>query len=177
MHVQKDREFKVAFMTKNDKYLNKIAYSQRLIAELEPKIRKAQQDIKEATRFIISNLLAESGLTQNDMVGDELNQCMAPKKEWMYRTPGSVIWSSIQIKTQFKPHKIIPAMIKGYIPTRIKGHLDIAVTDILINEQGIVEEVYYAKKDISDHFNFEKIKEFALSYIKNLFYSIIVINL
>ena len=63
----------------------------------------------------------------------------------------------------FKPHKIIPAMIKGYIPTRIKGHLDIAVTDILINEQGNVEEVCYAKKDIADHFKFEKIKEFALS--------------
>ena len=63
----------------------------------------------------------------------------------------------------FKAHKIIPAMLKGYIPTRIKGHLDIAVTDVLINEQGVVEEVYYAQKDIADHFKFEKIKEFALS--------------
>ena len=62
----------------------------------------------------------------------------------------------------FKAHRIFPAIIKGYIPTRIKGHLDIAVTDILINKQGVVEEVYYAKKDIVDHFEFDKIKEFSL---------------
>ena len=63
----------------------------------------------------------------------------------------------------FKAHKIIPAMMKGYIPTRIKGHLDIAVTDVLINEDGVVQDVYYAKKDIADHFEFNKIKEFALN--------------
>ena len=34
----------------------------------------------------------------------------------------------------FKPHKIIPAIIKGFIPIRILGYFDIAVTDILINE-------------------------------------------
>ena len=61
-----------------------------------------------------------------------------------------------------KPHKIIPAIIKGFIPIRILGYFDIAVTDILINEDGIVEEVYYAKKDIADHFEFNKIKEFSL---------------
>ena len=64
---------------------------------------------------------------------------------------------------RFKSHKIIPAMLKGYIPLKIKGHFDIAVTDVLINEQGTVDEVYYAKKDIADHFSFEKIKEFATS--------------
>ena len=62
----------------------------------------------------------------------------------------------------FKPHKIIPAIIKGFIPIRILGYFDIAVTDVLINEDGIVEEVYYAKKDIADHFEFNKIKEFSL---------------
>jgi len=62
----------------------------------------------------------------------------------------------------FKPHKIIPAIIKGFIPIRILGYFDIAVTDVLINEDGIVEEVYYAKKDIADHFKFNKIKEFSL---------------
>ena len=62
----------------------------------------------------------------------------------------------------FKPHKIIPAIIKGFIPIRILGYFDISVTDILINEDGIVEEVYYAKKDIADHFEFNKIKEFSL---------------
>ncbi len=63
----------------------------------------------------------------------------------------------------FKAHKIIPAMMKGYIPSRIKGHLDIAVTDVLINEDVVVQDVYYAKKDIADHFEFEKIKQFALN--------------
>ena len=62
----------------------------------------------------------------------------------------------------FKAHKIIPAIIKGFVPTSIKGYFDIAVTDILINEDGVVEEVYYAKKDIADHFEFEKVKEFSI---------------
>ena len=62
----------------------------------------------------------------------------------------------------FKAHKILPALIKGYIPTRIKGYFDIAVTDVLINEEGIVEEIYYAKKDVVDHFSFDKVKKFSL---------------
>ena len=36
----------------------------------------------------------------------------------------------------FKSHKVFPALIRGYIPTRIKGYFDIAVTDVLINEEG-----------------------------------------
>ena len=63
----------------------------------------------------------------------------------------------------FKAHKIIPAIMNGFIPIKINGYLDIAVTDILINENGIVEEVHYAKKDIADHFEFDKVKEFSLS--------------
>ena len=47
------------------------------------------------------------------------------------------------------------------MPVPIKGHLDISITDILINEKGIVEEVYYAKKHSADHFDFEKIKQFS----------------
>ena len=73
IHAQKNKELKEAFMTKNNKCLNQIAYSKRLIADLEPKIKKAKQDIRDATRFLISNLLTEAGLTQNDIVGDELD--------------------------------------------------------------------------------------------------------
>ena len=62
----------------------------------------------------------------------------------------------------FKAHKILPALSKGYIPLTIKGHLNIAVTDILINEDGTIEEVYYAKRDIADHFKFDKVKQFSL---------------
>ena len=62
----------------------------------------------------------------------------------------------------FKAHKIFPAMIKGFIPLSIKGHFDISVTDVLINEEGIVEDVFYAKKDVADHYPFDVIKEFSL---------------
>ena len=61
----------------------------------------------------------------------------------------------------FKGHRVFPAILKGFVPMPIKGHLDIAVTDILIGENGIVEDVYYAKKDSADHFEFEKIKAFS----------------
>ena len=71
-------------------------------------------------------------------------------------------YSLILATIVFKAHKILPALIKGYIPTRIKGYFDIAVTDVLINEEGIVEEIYYAKKDVADHFSFDKVKEFSL---------------
>ena len=61
----------------------------------------------------------------------------------------------------FKSYRAFPAIIKGFVPIPIKGHLDIAVSDILINEKGVVEEVYYAKKHSADHFDFEKIKQFS----------------
>ena len=61
----------------------------------------------------------------------------------------------------FKGHRVFPALLKGFLPIPIKGHFDIAITDILLDEKGIVEEVYYAKKDSADHFEFEKIKVFS----------------
>ncbi len=61
----------------------------------------------------------------------------------------------------FKSHKIFPAVFKGFIPMPIKGYFDIAVTDIFINEEGIVQEVFYAKKDSADHFSFDKVKTFS----------------
>ncbi|MFL2836737.1 MAG: peroxiredoxin family protein [Alphaproteobacteria bacterium] len=61
-----------------------------------------------------------------------------------------------------KVHKIFPAMMKGYIPLSIKGYFDIAVTDVLINEDGIVDDVFYAKTDVADHFSFDRVKEFSL---------------
>ena len=61
----------------------------------------------------------------------------------------------------FKSHKIFPAIFKGFIPMPIKGFFDIAVTDIFINEKGIVVDVLYAKKDSADHFPFEKVRAFS----------------
>ena len=64
--------------------------------------------------------------------------------------------------TLLKIHKIFPAIMRGYIPLTIKGHLDIAVADVLINEDGIVDDVHYARTDVADHFSFERVKEFSL---------------
>ena len=61
----------------------------------------------------------------------------------------------------FKSHKIFPAIFKGFIPMPIKGFFDIAVTDVFINEKGIVVDVFYAKKDSVDHFPFEKVRAFS----------------
>ena len=61
----------------------------------------------------------------------------------------------------FKSHKIFPAIVKGFIPMPIKGFFDIAVTDVFINEKGIVVDVFYAKKDSADHFPFEKVRAFS----------------
>ena len=51
---------------------------------------------------------------------------------------------------------------KGYIPWTIKGSLTTMPLDILVDENGIVQSVYYGK-DEGDHMPFEQIKEFAKS--------------
>ena len=45
------------------------------------------------------------------------------------------------------------------MPIPLVGYFN-KVTDIMINEDGIVEEVLYAKKHSTDHFEFNKVKEF-----------------
>ena len=56
----------------------------------------------------------------------------------------------------------------GDIPFTILGDSEFKYFEkhVLINENGIVEEVYYYKKDIADHFEFDKVKEFSLLFIK-----------
>ena len=49
------------------------------------------------------------------------------------------------------------------MPIPLGGYFNTAVTDIMINEEGIVEEVLYAKKHAVDHFEFNKVKEFSVS--------------
>ena len=55
----------------------------------------------------------------------------------------------------------IIAVLKGFIPLQTKGYLDIVITDVLIDETGRVVDVQYGR-DIGDHYNFDKIKEFSL---------------
>ena len=49
------------------------------------------------------------------------------------------------------------------IRDRFKGYVDIVPVDILINQDGIVEDVYYGKSDIADHMPFDKIKAFSIA--------------
>ena len=58
--------------------------------------------------------------------------------------------------------KICRALMRGFIPYRIKGSLTILPVDILINESGVVEQVKYGR-DIGDHLTFDEIKNFAHS--------------
>ena len=60
-----------------------------------------------------------------------------------------------------KTFSIFPALIKGFMPIPLGGHFNTVVTDVLINEEGIVEEVLYAKKHAADHLPFNKIKNFS----------------
>ena len=52
------------------------------------------------------------------------------------------------------------AGLKGFIPIRFKGYMDIVITDVLIDESGTVVDVQYGR-DIGHHYSFEKIKEFS----------------
>ena len=53
-------------------------------------------------------------------------------------------------------------MLKGYIPIKLGGYLDIA-TDFFLNKDGVVLEAKYSLKDAFDGFEFSEIKEFSLS--------------
>ena len=57
--------------------------------------------------------------------------------------------------------KILRASAKGYFPMEING-MTIVPVDILINEKGIIEKVYYGK-NTTDHLSFEEIRDFSLS--------------
>ena len=70
-------------------------------------------------------------------------------------------WVKLMIAGLVKTFSIFPALIKGFMPIPLGGHFNTAVTDVLINEEGIVEEVLYAKKHAADHLPFNKIKSFS----------------
>lgn len=61
----------------------------------------------------------------------------------------------------FRMPTLIYAMFeKGYFPYSIKGKLTTLPTDILVNEQGIIESIYQGK-DSGDHLSFAQVKAFA----------------
>ena len=57
-------------------------------------------------------------------------------------------------------YKFIPATLKGYIPLSFKGSLTIVPVDILLNENSVIENVYYGR-NTTDHMSFEAILEFV----------------
>ena len=47
----------------------------------------------------------------------------------------------------FKFPKAIAAMLKGYIPIKLGGYLDIATADFFLDKNGVVLEAKYSLKD------------------------------
>jgi len=62
----------------------------------------------------------------------------------------------------FKFPTLIKASTKGFIPLVFKGYVSTLPSDIMINSDGVVEDVYYAKTDTGNHLPFNRIKTFSL---------------
>ncbi|MDX8398574.1 MAG: peroxiredoxin-like family protein [Mariprofundaceae bacterium] len=56
---------------------------------------------------------------------------------------------------------LIKAMLKGYLPTTIKGSITTMPADFLVDENGTIELAHYGS-DEGDHLSFDIIKEFSL---------------
>ena len=63
----------------------------------------------------------------------------------------------------FKFPRALSAMLKGYIPIKLGGYLDIMTADFFLDKNGIVIKTKYSEKDAFDGFEFNEIKEFSLS--------------
>ena len=62
----------------------------------------------------------------------------------------------------FKFPKALSAMLKGYIPIKLGGYLDIMTADFFLDKEGVVIRSKYSEKDAFDGFEFSEIKEFSL---------------
>jgi len=60
----------------------------------------------------------------------------------------------------FRFPSLMLAMLKGYIPWRIKGEITAMPADFLIDENGIIQTAYYGK-DEGDHIALHRVKQFA----------------
>jgi hypothetical protein len=54
-------------------------------------------------------------------------------------------------------------MLKGYIPIKLGGYLDIMTADFFLDKEGVVIRSKYSEKDAFDGFEFNEIKEFSLN--------------
>ena len=62
----------------------------------------------------------------------------------------------------FKFPKALSAMLKGYIPIKLGGYLDIMTADFFLDKEGVVIRSKYSEKDAFDGFELSEIKEFSL---------------
>lgn len=60
------------------------------------------------------------------------------------------------------PRLLKGMFVKGYFPIILKGNLLTMPVDILVDEEGVIQNAHYGK-DEGDHLSFEKIKAFSLS--------------
>ncbi|MDQ6982441.1 MAG: peroxiredoxin-like family protein [Mariprofundus sp.] len=56
---------------------------------------------------------------------------------------------------------LIKGILKGYVPTTIKGSMTTMPADFLVDENGTIQLAHYGH-DEGDHLSFEKVKAFAL---------------
>lgn len=56
---------------------------------------------------------------------------------------------------------LIKGMVKGYVPTTIKGSMTTMPADFLVDEQGGIQVAHYGR-DEGDHLPFTQVKAFAL---------------
>jgi thioredoxin-dependent peroxiredoxin len=65
----------------------------------------------------------------------------------------------------FRMPTLMTAMLKGYIPWRIKGNMATMPADFLIDENGVIQKAYYGS-DEGDHLAFNEIKNFSNPMIR-----------
>ena len=70
--------YRKEFIRRNARHFNAIAWNKRLIKEWKPKILRAQQQIKDASRAIVQDIMNDSDIENSDIIGDELFSCLPP---------------------------------------------------------------------------------------------------
>jgi peroxiredoxin Q/BCP len=56
---------------------------------------------------------------------------------------------------------LLNGMLKGYIPTTIKGSMTTMPADFLVDREGVIQVAHYGE-DEGDHLSFDTVKEFSL---------------
>ena len=70
-------------------------------------------------------------------------------------------FTKLQIGSVVGFFRLLKASAKGFFPMELQG-MTIVPVDVLINETGVIEKVYYGQST-TDHLSFDEIKDFSLS--------------